>query len=407
MKKKWTEKTWVTYSLALCSAVVVYVLLTHLPMVWTVLKTIYSFVAPVFIGFVIAYILDPVANFFEKHLFRKTIPRKPVLGRSLSVFLTVVVVIIVVGGFFALLSVPIVTSIIGLAQNMGTYLDTLSEMVTSLEGMGLPDVIDISAILASIGSIGEMVMSVISENMQTLIDASVKVGSGAVMLVIEFIIAIYLLADKRNLQNTAKRILKLLMRDKTYEAVKSYVLRCNPIIYRFIGCDLLDALIVGIANGVFMTIAGIPNVALISVIVGVCNLAPTFGPIVGGVLGAVILFLVNPWYALAFLIFTLILQTIDGYILKPKMFGNILDVSSVWILICIIVLGRMFGILGVLLSIPFAAISAFTYSDYIKPALQKSHDRRVRRDAVRCAEKAAKEAQEEKAREDAFEQQDE
>ena len=377
MKQKWFEKKWFAYTIALCSAVVLYVLLTHLPTVWKVVKTIYGFVAPVFIGLVIAYVLDPVANFFEKYCFGKLHPGRPGLARTLAVFLTVVVTIAAIGGFLSILAVPIVTSIIGLVQNMNGYIAALTEMISSLGQEGILENVDLAGVISSISGIGKTVMNFLSENMQTVIDTSVKVGSGAVMLVIEFIIAIYLLADKRNLQNTAKRILKLLMRDKTYEAVKSYVLRCNPIIYRFIGCDLLDALIVGVANGIFMTIAGIPNIALISVIVGVCNLAPTFGPIVGGVLGAVILFLVNPWYALAFVIFTLILQTIDGYVLKPKMFGNILDVSAVWILICIIVLGRMFGILGVLLSIPFAAISAFTYNDYICPALQRRHDRRA------------------------------
>ena len=95
------------------------------------------------------------------------------------------------------------------------------------------------------------------------------------------------------------------------------------------------------------------------------NLAPTFGPIVGCVIGCVLLLIVNPWQAFVFLIFTIILQTIDGYILKPKLFGGTYGVSSVWILISIIVFGRMFGIVGILLAIPLAAIIDFIYKDFI------------------------------------------
>ena len=374
---KWFEKKWFAYTIAMCSAVLLYVILTHLPMVWKVVKTIYGFISPIFIGFVIAYILDPVTNFFEKKCFGRMSRRRPLLARSIAVFLTVAAVIAAVCGFITILAVPIVQSIITIIQNMSGYLADLNALLNDLNSYAFLQNVDLSGIISSLSGLGQALMNVLSENIQTIIDTSVKVGSGAVMLFIEFVIAIYLLLDKRNLQSAAKRILRLIMRDRTYDAVKTYVLRCSPIIYRFIGCDLLDALIVGIANAIFMTIAGIPNIALISLIVGVCNLAPTFGPFVGAFVGSVILLLINPWQALIFLIFTLILQLIDGYIIKPKMFGNIMDVSAVWILICIIVLGRMFGILGVLLSIPFAAISNFTYSDYIIPALQKRHDRRA------------------------------
>ena len=117
-----------------------------------------------------------------------------------------------------------------------------------------------------------------------------------------------------------------------------------------------------------MMITGLPYAVLISVVVGVTNLAPTFGPIVGGVVGAFILVLVNPGYAICFLIFTLILQTVDGYILKPKLFGDSLGISSVLILVSIIILGRIFGVVGVLLSIPIAAIVDFMYRDlFLKP----------------------------------------
>ena len=148
---------------------------------------------------------------------------------------------------------------------------------------------------------------------------------------------------------------------------------------RYIASDILDGLFVGCANAVFMIIAGMPYIPLISVVVGVTNLAPTFGPIVGAVIGAFILVLANPWQALWFLIFTLILQTIDGYVVKPKLFGDTLGVPSIWILISIIVFGRMWGVAGILLAIPIAAITDFIYHDYI---VQKLESRKKKRAAA-------------------------
>ena len=104
--------------------------------------------------------------------------------------------------------------------------------------------------------------------------------------------------------------------------------RCHAILNRYIVFNLLDSLIVGTANALFMAIVGMPYVGLVSFVVAVINLVPTFGPVIGAIIGGFILLMVNPWHALAFLIFTAILQTIDGYILKPKLFGDSLGVSG-------------------------------------------------------------------------------
>ena len=112
-------------------------------------------------------------------------------------------------------------------------------------------------------------------------------------------------------------------------------------------------------------------VGLVSVVVAVTNLIPTFGPIIGAVIGGFVLLLVNPIHALAFLVFTFILQALDGYVIKPKLFGDSLGISSLLILLAVIVGGNMFGVVGILLAIPFAAILDFMYKDYLLVSLEK------------------------------------
>ncbi len=166
------------------------------------------------------------------------------------------------------------------------------------------------------------------------------------------------------------------MKHEKHKYTGIFVKRCNAIIIRYISFDIVDGIIVGVVNLIFMLAAGIPYSVLISVIVGITNLAPTFGPIVGCLVGAFILVLVNPWFALSFIIFTIILQTVDGYILKPRLFGESLGVSPLMILVSIVLGGRLFGVAGILLAIPFAAIIDFIWRDYILKRLEERHLKR-------------------------------
>ena len=127
-------------------------------------------------------------------------------------------------------------------------------------------------------------------------------------------------------------------------------------------------------------------IILISVTVAVTNLIPTFGPIIGGAIGAFILVLINPLHALYFLIITVVLQTIDGYVIKPRLFGGSLGVSGVWILLFVIVGGKLFGIAGMLLAIPCAAIVSFIYNDW-KVVRAERQSKKHRREAEDAAEK--------------------
>ena len=122
-----------------------------------------------------------------------------------------------------------------------------------------------------------------------------------------------------------------------------------------------------------MMIMGMEYAGLITFVVALTNLIPTFGPLIGGAFGAFILLLVKPIHVLFFLGFTLLLQFLDAYFIKPKLFGDSLGVSGLWILIGVIVGGNMFGIVGILLSIPMVAILSFLYSRYLLPWLEKRH----------------------------------
>lgn len=381
--KNWLDKKWVAYTIATCSAVVVYLLLSHINLLFVGIATLYNFISPVFMGLVVAYVMNPLAKFFKRTLFKKMKSLK--LAHNLSVMVTTLVVIFLVVIISVAVIPQLVKSTMTLFNNLDSYATSLEKLLNSADKTAANNDLDISDVTNFGNKILNAITASIPDNMSNIINTSYNIGMSVVNGVIAFIMAIYFLADKERLLIGFKRLMHAIIPEKRYKESADFWSRCNDILSRYIVCELLDGLIVGAANCVFMSITGMPYMLLISVVVGVTNLAPTFGPIVGGVIGAFILVLVNPWYALWFIIFTIILQTCDGYVIKPKLFGSSLGVSSVWILVSIIVGGRMFGVIGVLLAIPFAAIFDYVYKEMIWKKLNK-HKAEVQDNAVQGTE---------------------
>ena len=368
-KKEWLQQRWVGNALAICAGVILFVLLENVGWFFGVVAAIFRFLTPVIIGAAIAYVIDPLVRLFEHHLFGKL--KKWQLRRMLSVTLALILIVILVITLMIYLIPQIADSISQFIDNLPSYSKSLKEFIHNLSVKFQKLPIDTAKMSNWLDDLVNNAVKWISDNRELLLSKGLSFGSSLLTFILGLILAIYFLFGKYFMLAGAKRFMRASLSDRKYKGTLSFFARCNKILTRYVACDVLDGIIVGIVNGIFMAIMHMPYAVLISVVVGVTNLAPTFGPLVGAVIGGFILLLVNPLYALIFLIFTLVLQTIDGYILKPKLFGGSLGVSSVVILVFIIVGGRMFGILGVLLSIPLAAITDFIYHDYILSRMER------------------------------------
>lgn len=357
------EKRWVAYTLATCSAVVLYFLLSNVSGIFKGLGVIYKILSPLIIGLIIAYIIDPFVTFLQKTIFSEV--KNEHTKKKISVTVALVGIALVIILLMVALIPQMIFSIRTLFANMDNYIRSLQGFLRAASIEASKKGIDISGITRFGGNILGILSKKIPENFNGILTTSLSISKAIFDLFIGMFLAIYFLADKDRLKGSFNRLLKRIVNAEKYKAFAGFWERCNSILIRYIAFDIIDGLIVGITNFIFMSVAGIHYSVLISVLVGVTNLAPTFGPIVGGIIGGLILVLVNPVHALWFIIFTIILQTIDGYILKPKLFGGSLGVPGVWILISIVVGGRIFGVLGILLAIPFAAIVDFIYHDML------------------------------------------
>ncbi len=357
---KWKEEKWFQLTFAACSAVVLLFVLYNFSYIVSFLQGLWKVFSPVFIAAIIAYIIDPVARFFERTIFKKS--KHPSLARNVSVTFATVFVLLI----FILLLVAAIPPLIDSARAIGNIVTNawknMEGRLTEITFMG--NKLPMDSVKDFLNTVAGKLTQIETEDMQSIIQTSFGFGNGVVAFVLGFIIAIYFMLDKVRVQGILKAVLNYCLR-KRYSSFIDFCVKCDKILLKYLACSLLESLIVGTANAIFMAILGMPYIGLISVIVGISNLAPTFGPIVGALIGSIALLLINPWYVLWFLIFTLIIQSIDGYILKPKFFGDTLGVSSLLILLTIILGGRIFGTIGILLSIPFAAICQCIVKDYI------------------------------------------
>lgn len=372
--KRNLEKPWFANMIAICSGVILYLLLTYFGKVLHGVGALYRYFFPVIVGLIIAYILNPLAKVIQHQILRRHGDSN--ISWYIAVVITIILVIALAIVFGVALIPQIISSVIGWFNNLESYAEALERLIGSLD----LDASEFGIDLSSLASFGQTIVSVVtdflSRNSRTVINTVTHIGSGVFTGVISFIMAIYFLTGKENSKKGVGRLIRLLVTEERFAELSEFWGRCNSILVRYIWFDLIDALIVGAANAIFMAIMKMPMIPLISVLVAVLNLAPTFGPTIGCIAGAVILVLVDPLSALWFILFTIILQLIDGYLIKPKLFGDSLGVPAIWILIMIIVCGRMFGVIGILMAIPLAAILDFLYHDYF---LTKLEQRKLRK----------------------------
>lgn len=365
MRSKLRNAKWLPYTVAACIAVILYVLLANLGSVAAGIKTFFGYFEVVLIGGVLAYVMNPLAVLFNDKVLRGI--SSPVFRWKISTGAAVVSVVLFIFILLRTLIPQLADSAMRLLGNMDSYLDSLRLFT---ERWGLSDKFGVDQLISSSGVIATSIQDYVANNANSIVDASAAAGRTIAKWVIAFILSAYLLSAKSQVKSGVMRLMRAVIPEKRLGRILGFLTRCDRILARYILYSLLDALIVGLINLVFMGVMDMQYAGLISVIVAVTNLVPTFGPIIGGAIGGFILLLVKPLHALIFIIFTFILQFIDPYVIKPRLFGNSLGVSGLLILISVVVFGNMFGIVGILVSIPIAAIIDFVYWEALLPYLE-------------------------------------
>lgn len=357
-----TNKKYLTiaiYAFAVIAASVlfIFILLDSEKMLGTVNKLLSVF-SPVITGFFIAFILNPLLNFFEKTLFKKilTLDKHKALKRVLSMVCTYLVFFGVLTLFGMLIIPSLIESLTDLINNLQGYYTKAVALINEI----LVKINISESTLESFESLGNDVVSEVTKAIKELLPKLGAVANSAFSFLktafIGFAFSIYMLASKEIFRAQFSRVLYTFTSKKTHNRVRRIAQLSYYSFSNYLSGYLVDSIIVGIVCYIVMIIFGWPYPALISTIVGVFNMIPIFGPVIGAIPSTLLIFLINPWQALFFVIFIVILQQIDGNFICPRVLGERIGIKPFWVMLAIVVGGSLFGIGGMVLSVPAFAV---------------------------------------------------
>jgi len=374
-KQKWyhLDSRGLSNLIVVFAGILLYLGLTHLPQVKAAVGGFLDVLSPFIGGFCLAYLLNTPTNFFERKVYGKVKHRRTAAIVTVY-FLALLVVVILLQ-----LILPQVTdSAVTLLNNLSGYLENLNALVRDLiqrfdmEGEAL------TRLMSAYDDLLKKATGFLTESLShlpELLNIGVAVGNGVVNALTALISSIYMLAGKDRLISQLKKLMYALFPAKGAGHILEASNRANTIFVGFINGKLIDSAIIGVLCFLLTTIFRIPYAVLVSVVVGVTNIIPFFGPIIGAVPCLMILVMVDPWAALRFGVLIIALQQFDGNILGPKILGDSTGLSAIWVLIAIVVGGGLFGFAGMLLGVPtFAVLYSFVRDWADKRLAQKGID---------------------------------
>lgn len=383
MGKKIKNQKWFPMAIALCIAVLFTFLLIHLGDIWSALGTIWYFLYPVIAGAILAYLINPLMKLLENKAFRFI--KKSGLKRTFALILSMVIALAFIGFIIGMLVPQLYDSVMMLYGNRNEYITSLNNWLSST---GIDKLLEkFDGFTLTPQAVMDYLIGLLTNNVDSIQSTLSNVGGHVWAWVLGLIFAVYFLAGKEDICQSCKNMLRGLVRgQERYEEVLGHIKKIDNILIKYVIFSLIDAVLIGSITAIFMLIMRMDYIGLVAIIIGVTDLIPTFGPIIGTVIAALILLLVNPAHALYFVIFYIILQQIDGYVIRPKLYGNTFGVSGLWILVAIIVGGRMFGVLGILLGVPVIAILDYLAKNVIKPKIKARREAKIEAERIEANE---------------------
>ncbi|WP_461205238.1 AI-2E family transporter [Clostridium sp. DL1XJH146] len=326
-------------------------------------KGFFDMLDPIVIAFAIAYLIDPFVRYLNRRFKIK---------RGLGILISVAVLIAIIVLIFAIIVPSIVSNISDLInkipENFTLNFDIANKYIKETNNEYLLAVIDyinssLESILKSIASISSIVLE------QVVVNAF-KITSSVVSIILSFTIAIYMLVDKNDLLARIKRITYAFLKNDNADYLNKVMKESNEIFSKFFIGKFIDSLIIGVLCFFILLICRIPFASIIAIIVGISNMIPYFGPIIGAVPACLIALLNGPIVMVWVLIIIVILQQFDGLILGPMILGDSVGVSAFWIIVAVTLGGILFGVAGMLVGVPIVVL--------LKTLLEEEADKRLK-----------------------------
>ncbi len=331
--------------------------------VMALLGMVWNVASPLLAGTAIAYLLNLVMSRIERIFFphsKNAVVRR--LRRPICLILTIALIAVFVALVVALVSGELSEALPALAEGLAWTFDAARDWLVANGVIGENGATGISALLSGdAATLQESLKSAIDQlgGMGALASLAVSAGrsvSGvAVHTVVAIVFALYLLIGKERALAGCKTFATWALPERVYARVSHVASVANECFSRFIFGQCLEGTILGCLCALGMTILGMPYAAVIGLCVGVTSLVPLVGAWVGGILGALMILSVDPMQAVWFVLFLVVLQQIEGHVIYPNVVGTSVGVPGIWVLVGVFVGGSLFGVVGILLSVPLIA----------------------------------------------------
>ena len=356
----------------LLAGILVVLLLANLDAILKPIKVLGDILTPIMIGLVIAYLCNPILRFCEIKIFYKL---KRTVNRALSMILTYIFALLVISGMVLLIVPQAVESINDFRINGMFYLNrliaSLNAFIASLPFElpgGNENVLSLEKILTFamefVGNVGSDIVGSIG-----------NFAGGALTLLknilVGIFVSIYVLLSKDRLKAGCRRVIHAFFKESSEKKIFYYSAQAHRKFGGFIVGKLVDSFMVGITAAILFTIFKIPYPILIAVIIGVTDFIPFFGPFIGAIPSAVIIFIADPTKAILFVVLILVIQQIDGNLLAPLILGDHTGLTSLGVLIAITLTGGLFGIVGMVIGVPLFALVMIILDDIVKQRLRE------------------------------------
>lgn len=379
MKIDWNKK-YTTISiyalLVICFSILFYQITSEVNVFKTKLASYLRILTPFIIGFVMAYLFNFILDFYEKTVLKNKRIDEHLQGRTktiriIGMILTYITVIIIVYVLSNFVFPQIVSSIKGIVNNIPGYIDDTSRWLIEINSkLSLND--EYSKLILE--KWDEFINQAINfaANLIPMFGNMIKAILSSIWnIILGVIVSIYILMDKENFIALSNKVTRGIFSENVANRLIEITNRANYIFSKFLGGKILDSAIIGVLTFTILTIFKIPFTILVSFIIAVTNIIPFFGPFIGAIPSTIIILFESPMKAFWFIIIIVVIQQIDGNIIGPKILGDSLGISAFWILFSLMITGKIFGFVGLIIGVPLFTLVYSIIKDIIEARLSK------------------------------------
>ncbi len=341
--------------LVVAACLLFYAAVDQFDVIWEFFRTIVRYLLPFIYGFVLAYILSPLVRRMEAPL-RKSGRLSLKACRGLAMAGSYLLVAAALSIFGMVVLPVLVESAAQLVGNVRFYTERLNELINQLITY-IPDETLSKEVQTALTQVFNLLYEFIATFLTQVVSVATKIASSVIEVVMGVIISVYMLSDKEKLIAQLKKILSAFLPKRVMDEVLRVAHDSNQKFSGFITGKIIDSTIIGIICALGMLFFKMPFVALVSLIVGITNVIPYFGPFIGAVPGVILVLIGGDiTQAILFGVFILALQQFDGNILGPAILGQSTGLSAMWVVFAILLFGGLYGFVGMLIGVPLLAV---------------------------------------------------